>query len=181
MLTYGAPILSASLLVLALVAPPSWPAWQMFGLVTATLWLAWVIWGWPAVRVDAESVNVRNAMRTWRIPLRTITGVEGGRRLTLSLSDGSVVTAAAVSGEGTAVDAWRRADAYTEGGHFVRNASDVSLGPGSAATEWAKRVRDRVRDAPATDAGPVSLVNVGIILGSIAAVALFVVTVTVLP
>ena len=103
---------------------------------TAALWLAWVIWGWPAVRIDAESLTVRNAMPTWQLPLRSITGVEGGRRLTRSLADGSVVTAAAVSGDGM---------------------------------------------APVNDARPASHVNIGIVLGSIAAVALFVVTVTVLP
>lgn len=183
-LTIGSPALVAALLAFALIAPSDWPAWRMFGLVTAALWLAWAIWGWPRVDVDDMTVAVRNALMTWRIPLREITDVEGGRKFTLSLSDGSAVTAAAISGDGIAVEAWRRTDAATQGGHFVRNADDarISTGAQSVASSWAKQLRDRVRDAPDSAHGPiVRHVNWGVVAGSIVAIALFVASITVFP
>lgn len=183
-LTIGSPVLVVALFAFALIAPPDWPAWRMFGLVTAALWLAWAIWGWPRVDVDDTAVTVRNAVMTWRIPLREIADIEGGRKFTLSLSDGAVVTAAAISADGMAVEAWRRTDAATQGGHFVRNADDarISTGAQSVASSWAKQLRERVRDAPASARGPiVRHVNWGVITASIVAIALFVASITVFP
>lgn len=183
-LTIVAPAVAAALLVFALLAPADWSAWTVFGLVTSALWLAWVIWGWPKIDVDDRSVTVRNALFTWQVPLREITEVEGGRKFTLSLTDATRVTAAAISGDGMAVEAWRRTDAATQGGHFVRNADDarLSAGPSSAASHWAKLLRERVRDAPGTAHGTiVRRVNGSIVAGSVVAVGVFLASITLFP
>ncbi len=156
----------------------------MFGLVTAASWLAWAIWGWPRVDIDDTAITVRNALMTWRVPLHEISDIESGRKFTLSLSDDSIVTAAAISGDGIAVEAWRRTDAATQGGHFVRNADDarISTGAQSVASSWAKQLRERVRDAPDSARGPIiRRVNWGIIAATVAVIVLFVAAITVFP
>lgn len=183
-LTIGLPLVIAAVFTIGLIAPPEWSAWRMFGLVTAASWLAWAIWGWPRVDIDDTAITVRNALMTWRVPLHEISDIESGRKFTLSLTDGSVVTAAAISGDGIAVEAWRRTDAATQGGHFVRNADDarISTGAQSVASSWAKQLRERVRDAPDSARGPIlRRVNWGIIAASVAVIVLLVAAITVFP
>lgn len=154
----------------------------MFGLITAALWWAWALWGWPRITVDDDIITVRNAMSTWHIPLQEVRHIEGGRALTLTLTDASRVTVAAMSGDGIATEAWRRTDAATEGGHFVRSADDarVSRQAQSAAADWAKQLRLRVDAAPERrDATVQRTPNTLIMLGSIGAVALAALAVTV--
>lgn len=94
------------------------------------------------------------------------------------------MTAAAISGDGIAVEAWRRTDAATQGGHFVRNADDarISTGAQSVASSWAKQLRERVRDAPDSARGPIiRRVNWGIIAATVAVIVLFVAAITVFP
>ncbi len=177
-----APIGVAAMFALALFAPEDWAAWRMFGLVSVVLWLAWAIWSWPRIDVDETTVTVRNALATWRIPLHEIRDVEGGRKFTLTLTGGKKVTAAAISGDGIAVEAWRRTDAATQGGHFVRSADDarISQGSQSAAASWAKQLRVRVREAPDTARGPVIRhTNWVIVSVSFLVIALFIASITI--
>jgi hypothetical protein len=183
-LAVGLPLVIAAALAIALIAPPDWSAWRMFALIAAVSWLAWAIWGWPRVEVGDTSITVRNALTTWQIPLHEISDIESGRKFTLALSNGSVVTAAAVSGDDIALEAWRRTDAATQGGHFVRNADDarISTGAQSVASRWAKQLRERVRDAPDSARGPiVRRVNWGVIAVSVAVVVLLVAAITAFP
>lgn len=180
-LTIVAPIVSAALLGFAFIAPPTWPAWTTFGLVSAALWLAWTLWAWPQIVLAERTLIVRNAMLTWAFPLREITNVEGGRKLTVSASDGSVVTASAVTDSDLTMDVIRNMDAYTQGGDFVRSADDLRLSArrSSTPTAWAEVIRARIQAAPADARGRiVRRVNMGIVLGTVAAVGLFLGTVT---
>lgn len=183
-LTIALPLANAAVFTVAVIAPPEWSAWRIFGLVMAASWLAWAIWGWPRIDVNDTTLTVRNALMTWRVPLHEISDIESGRKFTLSLTDDSVVTAAAISGDGIAVEAWRRTDAATQGGHFVRNADDarISTGAQSVASNWAKQLRERVRDAPDSARGPiVRRANWGFITASVAVIVLFVAAITVFP
>ncbi|UYK39202.1 PH domain-containing protein [Microbacterium terricola] len=177
LLSIGLPVLVLAVVVVAAVSPPEWGAWRMAAFVAAFSWYAWLLWAWPLLEIEAETVRVRNALWTWRLPLGAIAGVQSGRGLTLILRDATKVPVTAVTGSDIVVESMRNVEAYTEGGHFVRNASDVSpsargIGAGETAA-WARRIEVLLREAAPVPVSEVSRrLNVAVAAASVVVTAL---------
>lgn len=123
---------------------------------------------------------MRNLSVTWTIPVRAISSVDGGRRLTIYTTGGTAVTVAALSGDGLMIEAWRRTDAATQNGHLIRHAEDARLsrGDSSAATKWAEVIRARVNKSVVPNpAVPERRTNWAVVAFTIALVAVFVGTI----
>lgn len=146
-LSIALPIVVAVAAVFAAFAPPEWDAWRLPAFAAAVSWFAWLLWAWPLIVIGPTTAVVRNSFTTWAIPLGAIESVDGGRRLVLFLRDGRRIWAVAAGGGEVVIEGIRRVDAYTEGGHFIRRADDVSAthGATSDATEWARLLRTRLR------------------------------------
>lgn len=123
----GAVVVGAAIVGAVFVPSPDLP--PLVPIVILAAWVAWVLFSVPLVRLSLTEVVVRNTLHTVTIPLTAITGVSGGRRLTIRTVDGRTYIPAAAAGPATSFlgGAMRRTQAY---GSFivpVRNVDDLRL------------------------------------------------------
>lgn len=136
-------------------------------------WLAWVLWGYPLIRIDRAAVVVRDSFRTVEIPLTAIAEVSGGRKLTIRTFDGRTYVPAAAPGMGTSFvwGAVRATKAYGDSIVPVKGVEVLRIDPErerTPATIVAQTIRRRIEQLGPAPAGartvPPPRINVDIIL-----------------
>lgn len=140
--------------ILTLVLPSRDVA-AMIPIVALGGWIAWVVWGVPAMELSRTELLIRNSLHTVRVPLAAISEISGGKRLTIRTIDRRIYIPAAVPGMGSFLwGAVQRMQAH--GGYVVplmrvdRLRLDVNREM-TPATVFARVIRKRM-DELSTDA-----------------------------
>lgn len=63
---------------------PGSELWPLAPAIGAIAWVVWVLFWWPCVRLAGEGVEVRNPLRTVRIPWTDITDLDGRGTLVIT-------------------------------------------------------------------------------------------------
>ena len=83
----------AAVILISLVVVGDGPGselWFMAPVVAAVAWFTWVALWWPCVRIAGEGIEVRNPLRTVRVPWDEIEDVDSRGTLVITTRSGRV-------------------------------------------------------------------------------------------
>ncbi len=171
-------IVGVSATAVALVAAlfvPSRDAATFLPLVAAGAWIAWVMWGYPFLRLDERGITVRNSFSTVEIPLTAVVEITAGSKLTIRTADHRTYIPVAAPGSGVSFfwRAQRAKDAYGDSIVPIKGVDALRLDAfreRTPATVIADTISRRIDQLGPRAAGPRSVppphINVEIIVGT---------------